>query len=356
MKVDMKVEAVAHGTGVIVDSSVTGKGSAFAIDINAKASAILTGNGDTNDKSNVKITCDCKNPDEKQLAEETAKLVFKRIEKSFGHSYGAKIEIETQIPSGLGKNEAIFNAVSLAITGAVAKKHGSINRLLIDKYLNEQFIVINDKIIDRLWLVCAGTDLGLRFDRVVASMYGGFVVCGYGGHDNYDNEDTDKDTNEKNRSRILRRGELENLDAVILVPKTKTELKNELELMKLFRNEIDIIWNEALKGNLYCAMKLNCLLHENRIAKRVLGAGALTASISDGVTIGLLRTDGRADDSDEKIDEKNLNKVVNSISDYGDVLVHKVANDKSGILGKPRKIIKIKEFLEMKGDEEFHYL
>ncbi|RLI86694.1 MAG: hypothetical protein DRO76_03445 [Candidatus Altiarchaeales archaeon] len=305
------VEAIASGTGKIVNS-VLDKGASFAIDLNARVGVRIL-EDEHGIMGNVNVT-----PIIKNIAENTLNL--------FGYDYGLEIEVESEIPSsvGLGDSEAISTATIMAVAGALAKKHGSVNELRIDKYMSEQFLIIDDKVVDKKRLIDLCTDLSMEFDRTCASFYGGFVIS--------DNK----------KREILRRGEMESLHAVILIPKEKMRI--DLDEIKLFQNEIEIMWDEALKGNLYSAMKLNTLIYGDKIAREMLKKGSLSVTVSFPSIIALVR------------DERKVGDVGNSVKREGAVLTRKMNNEGARVMVKPKKIVKIKEFLKLKGDEEFHLL
>lgn len=305
------IEAIASGTGKIVNS-ILDKGASFAIDLNARVGVRIL-EDEHRIMGDVNVT-----PLVKNIVKNTLNL--------FGYDYGLEIEVESEIPTsvGLGDREAISAATIMAVTGALAKKHGSVNELRIDKYVSEQFLVVDGRVVDKKRLIDISTNLGMEFDRACASFYGGFVIS--------DNK----------KGEILRRGEMESIYAVILIPKEKMRI--DLNEIKLFQNEIEIIWNEALKGNLYSAMKLNTLIYGDKIAKKMLKNGSLTATISFPSIIALVR------------DESKIKKVEDSIRREGTILTRKVSNEGARVMGKPKKIVKIREFLELKGDEEFHLL
>jgi len=304
----MEIEAIAYGTGVIVDA--IDRGASFAVDLKAKATARLL-------------------EDEKRIKakDKTAKDIAKKVLKFFGYEYGLEIKTESEIPpdKGFGEKEAIATATALSVSGALARKHGAINELRIDKYLKGQFLIMDEKIVDKKDLIDLCADSGMQFDRTSASFYGGFVIA--------DNK----------KRQILRRGEMESLHAVILIP-GKAERVNVNELGS-FKNELELVWNEALKGNLYTAMRLNSLLYGDKTAKKMLDAGALTVSRSkERGIIAISR------------DEDKIEDIVNSVKRDGKILIQKVMNEEAKILVKPKKVVKIKEFLELKGDQEFHWL
>lgn len=296
----MKVEAISHGTGRII--AINGKGSAFALNLDVKVRVRLL--------------------EEKEIIGDSLEIeTAKKILNFFNYDYGFEIETENNLPESIGRKEAVSSAVTLAIVGALARIHGSINELRIDKFLSEQFFVIDKKLVDKqkLMELCSSEE---NFDRISASFYGGFCIT---------------DNREK---RILRRGEMENLCIVILIPE-----RFQKDDLSLFQDEAEMIWNEALKGNLYDAMKLNSLLYsaQRRVIDKMLNSGALTVNISDGALMALIR-------------DKSIEPVRNSVSGNGSILIAKTANQEARVLGKPKRIMKLKEFLELKKDQEFHFL
>ncbi len=308
----MKLRALSHGTGTI--ASAPGKGAAFALDTNVVAEIKLL-------------------EDEKEIiyAGGQSSLVKKIAKKTldfFGYDYGAEISIESEIPAGMDDSGAISTAIALAIAGGLAKSHGSINELRIDKYMHEQFLVVDKKVVDKKKLIELCTPINKnQFDDVSASFYGGFVI-----------------TDNKKRE-ILRRGEMEDLYAIILIPKETAGIDMAAkDLSTIFTNEAEIAWNEALRGDLYTAMKLNTLIHGNGSAREMLSSGALTTSISHSSIIGLVR------------DEDNVEPVADAVRGNGEVLVRKVTNEGAKILEKPKKVMRVREFLKLKGEGEFHYL
>ena len=308
----MKVKSISHSTGKI--ASLLDRGASFAVDLDATAEAELLGCGED-------IVCS------KELYAPAVKNIAKKVMGFFGCDYGMELKIEYDTPEGvgLGDMEAVSTAAMLSVVGALAKHHGSINELKIDKYLKEQFVVIDDTVVDKRKLIeiYPGND----FDRMCAAAYGGFII-----------------SDNKNKE-ILRRGEMETLHAVILIPNA-----DKVGFNPLLSNESEIAWQEALKGNLYSAMKLNNLVRGRKIHKEImekmLESGALTASVSGRgpSMVGLVR------------DENKIEDIVNAVENHGEVFVKKTANEEAKILGKPRKIMKVSEFLELEGAEEFRYL
>lgn len=276
-------EATAYGTGNIV--SMKDRGAAFTINIPVKVTATLK----EKKKIQGKIS-----PELKKLAKKTLNF--------FSHpEYGVKIKVENKISSGLGGEEAESLALIFAVSGALAKAHGSVNELRIDKYWKEQFLVIDEKAIDKKKLLelCPKK---LNFAKLAASFYGGFSVT--------DNE----------KREILRRGEMEHF---FLVLKKIKKIKEE----KVFQSELNSIWKEALQGNLYQAMKLNSLLHNPKETKKMFREGALT-TFSPPYLLGLFQ--------DKKERSTTTNQGVK-------------------ILQKPKRIYRVNNFLKLKGAKEIDW-
>ncbi len=288
----MTSESVSYATGII--ASYNEKSSAFALDLRVKAKAVPSG-GKAISFRGYRVSGGIKNSVEKA--------------KNFlGIEYGIKLELESDIPPkvGLGENEAIAVASSLALAGLAAERKGSIMALQIDKFLRTQIVVIDDKILDKKKLLNAIYVPGMNFARLSASLFGGFFVA--------------------ERGDILRRGGMEGFDAVILVPKKKKTTP-----------PLDIAWQEALKGNLYQAMRLNSsLCGNNDLMGRMIKKGALTVATSENSVIGLSR--GK------------------SIRMSGKSIKTKTSNEEARILQKPKKILRVREFMKLKGKQEFYFL
>jgi len=106
----------------------------------------------------------------------------------------------------------------------------------------------------------------------------------------------------------------------------------------LFKNEAEVIFTEALKGNLYTAMKLNGLLYDKELIKKALSLGAITATVNrNGVLIALSR------------DKKTAERI-------SDNLVFRVANKKAIVKRKPMRVIRVNEFLKIKGKNKFYWI
>ncbi len=298
----MKSEAYSYST-IEIANSFDGRAAVFAVDYRVNAVVELT--------EGKKIFF-------KDKSYSRFRENVKEILNYFGCDYGCNIEVRTEIPadSGLGLDEAVTSAIMLAVCGALTIVKGAIYELKIDKYMKEQVIEIDGRFVNTLDLVKEISGKDLRFDRLFSSCLGGFIIA--------DNE----------VEKILRRGEMESLFTSLIIPRKVKEKKfNE----KLHMNEAEVIFTEALRGNLYTAMKLNGLLYNREKMEAAMSSGALTATANrEGVVAALSR------------DKKTAGK----ISDK----VYAVANCRAAVVGKPKKIIKVNEFLRLKGREEFYWI
>ncbi|RLI85918.1 MAG: shikimate kinase [Candidatus Altiarchaeales archaeon] len=289
----MRAMAISHGAATIVNAIATGKGAAFGISLETRATVELNETG----KFSAKIR-DFPDEDTKLM-----ELCAKKVIDYFGLNYGADIETESNVPiaTGLKSSSTAANSVVLATMSAIAKEHGEIKGK-----------------VDDLTLINLGVDAALEanvtvtgaFDDAAASYLGGFVV-----------------TDNKER-KILRSGKMEPLDVLIFVPKEKIYTsKIDVNRTKLLSREVMIAWEEASKGNLYTAMTLNGLLYsatlgqDTGIPLAALGAGAISAGLSGtGPSVVALT-------------KNNSEKIVEAWSEFdGKIIEAKVNNKKAEIL------------------------
>ncbi len=299
-------EAFSYST-VEIANSFDGKSAVFAIDLSVDIAVKLVNDRDIifSDKSFHKFND-----------------IVKKTLDYFGYGEGCIIDIKTKIPenSGLGFKEAVISAIILGISGAISSKNGSILELKIDKYMKEQIMEVNGKLVNIFDLIRKISDDDVRFDRLFASYFGGFIAA-----DNIKKE-------------ILRRGEMESLYVSLIIPKRIRMNKHEFKPELLFKNEAEVIFTEALKGNLYTAMKLNGLLYDKELIKKALSLGAITATVNrNGVLIALSR------------DKKTAERI-------SDNLVFRVANKKAIVKRKPMRVIRVNEFLKIKGKNKFYWI
>lgn len=301
------VKAEGHASAKIIQT-FQDKAASYALGLAATASVSLL--------SDVKGIRGNISAGQKKLARDVLSFLGQR-------DYGLEISLESGIPPGvgLGEDEAASIAIVLAITGAVAKRHGSVNLLRIDKYVKEQYMWVGEKLIDKrkLLALCPG-----EYDRLFVSLYGGFAVC------------------DNRKKEVLRRGEMETMEAVIAIPKKKE--KPDKERMLLYRHEAERIYDECLKGNLYVAMRLNSLLYGDRIVPKMLSAGAVTAHTSYPSTVGLSR------------DPRRTRMIEKAAGTDAKTLVVSAENAQAAAQIKPRRIVKSREFVEQKGSQDYFFL
>lgn len=279
----MPTQAISYATANVV--STEKKGAAFTVNLPVKVTSELTNDG--------KISIAKK--ELKKIAEKTL-LLLKHKE------YGLKIKIEDEIPNGLGKEEAVSLALTFSIAGEIAKKHGSINELKIDKFLSEQFLILEKKFFDKKKLLdlCIEENKKLKFEKLVASFYGGFSIT------------------DNSKRKILRRGEIEELFLKLHRVKIEKYKKN-------FESELERAWNEALKGNLYTAMRMNSFfLNEN--SKKFIKDKVIAVSYSPPYLI--------------EISRERKTKIT-------------TINSPTKILETPMRIYKVKDFLKIENSNEF---
>jgi len=283
----MKTTAVSHGAVTIVNAIATGKGAAFGIGLETKATAELNSSG--------KISATIKNfPDENiELIEICAKKVF----EFFGVDYGAEIETESNIPiaRGLKSSSAAANAVVLAVAGA------------IDKEIPDDLALINlgiDAAVE------ARVTITGAFDDATASYLGGYVVT--------DNAER----------RILKSGEMEPLKVLLFVPDEKTYTKDiDVERTRILSKGIEIAWKKALDGKLHSALTLNGLIYSATLGESIdialsaINAGALGAGLcGTGPAVSALV-------------KENPDKIKEAWNEFkGEIIEAEVNNEKAGIL------------------------
>jgi shikimate kinase len=298
--------ALCHGAATIVNAIATGKGAALGLDLGAKVAV------DLRDSESV-TAVDVEDP---KLVEACVRNVL----KLFPYKYGAVIRVESDIPiaRGLKSSSVVANAAVLAAFGALAKKHGQIKTLRIDKTTQRQQLIIGgaevkDDIILDISIKSAkeaGVTITGALDDAAATYFGGFAVT-----DNLKNK-------------IARRGMMEKLDAVVFVPEERAYTKDvDVARLKAFSREFDAAWNLALSGDLYTAMTLNGLVcsaalgQSAELAATAMRAGAIAAGMSGKGPAVVAITKGDA------------KKIAEAWSGFGGrVIETKVSNEKARII------------------------
>ncbi len=270
--------ALCHGAATIVNAIAAGKGAAFGLGLEAKATVELKDSGSV-------TAIGVKEP---KLVETCVRNVL----GLFDYGYGATVKVESEIPiaRGLKSSSVVANAAVLATFGALAKRHGKIKMLRIDKELSRQQLFVGDEEIkdDTILDISvrsakeAGVTVTGALDDAAAAYFGGFAVT------------------DNSKNRIMRRGEMEDLSAVVFVPDKESHTKDfDVEGAKAFNREAESVWQLALSGDLYTAMTLNGLIYSAVVADRgpqtgngraegdpasiaasAMGAGAVAAGLS----------------------------------------------------------------------------
>lgn len=243
----------------------------------------------------------------------------------FGVDCGVQLTLSSSTTTALsGEIEASCVSSALAAAAAAAKEKGSVNELKIDKYLIDQFFIFDGKVVQKTDLLGLCFTEGLSYAKVASSFYGGFAVC--------------------EGESILRSGEMEDLD-LLLVKSKSGEKKNRSPRLKW---EHEVIWREVLAGNLYPAMNLSSLISSGpervELIKKALSAGALAASIDADSTVFLARS------------QKTLEDVRGKTRIPGERRTLKTSSKKAWVNAKPKKIYKIKEFLELPGAQGYNII
>lgn len=265
----MKKIVRSPGSATVINAISAGYGSAFGIKLYVTAEVELK-------SSKIKCTAD------KDVDTKLMDLSVRRVLDKFKIKTGVRVKTHSNLPvaSGLSSSSATSNAVVLATTIA-----------LIEAYEIK-------KEIDELEILNMGIDASLEagvtitgaFDDASASYFGGLVV-----------------TDNMNR-RIMKKQKMEEQNILIYMPDKKSPTaQSDVKRMKLLAPQVNIAFQEALKGNIYDALTLNGILYcatlgfDPNIALDALDAGAIASGLSGTgpsfVAIANDRTAERVEDS-----------------------------------------------------------
>ncbi|MDD5112372.1 MAG: shikimate kinase [Candidatus Altiarchaeota archaeon] len=262
--------AICHGAASIIAAFATGRGAAFGTGLSTTATVELTGG------RGITASIGGNSREDTKLM----KLCVGNTLKHFGFSSGASVRTESDIPiaAGLKSSSVAANAVVLATAGALAERHGEIREVRLSKTERRQELYINGRLVPPLELINIGVDSALQakvtvtgaFDDATASYFGGYTI-----------------TNNRRRE-ILRSGDMESLDVLILLPEKRRiyTVKADLSNIGAIRSGVNAAWNLALEGDLYTAITMNGLLHavafkqDAQIPIAALNAGAIAAALS----------------------------------------------------------------------------
>lgn len=275
----MKASALSHGAATIICAFATGKGGAFGVDTETKASVTIRDDGEINAKI-------IDYPEESTLMLERCVV---RVMERFGFDYGADIMTESNIPiaAGLKSSSTAANASILALVGALAQEHGS-----LEEVDGVQRIMINGEVLDDVSLIKTGIQAAFdakvtvtgAFDDASASYFGGYTV-----------------TNNMEKT-IEAQGVVDDLSVLVFLPEGKVYSGDiNVDEVKSIAGEIELAWNAAKDGRIFTAMTINGLMHSLMyrqnpdIALEALKAGALGAGLSGTGPSVVAVTDNHAD-------------------------------------------------------------
>jgi shikimate kinase len=256
----LKTVVQSPGSATIVNAISTGYGSAFGIQLYITAEVELM-------ESKSTITCSTDRDVDTTLMETCVSKVLDKFSENFFNGeieVGVSVKTSSSLPaaSGLSSSSATSNAVVMATAKA-----------LMDKYEIEP----NKNIFNGNDLIQIGVDASLdtgvtitgAFDDASASFYGGFTI-----------------TNNFER-KILKMDAMDEQNILIFMPNKKSlTAQSDVRRMKLIAPQVELAFQEALKGNIYNAITLNGLLYcaslgfNPEIALDALDAGAKAAGLS----------------------------------------------------------------------------
>lgn len=244
----MKGVAIAHGAATVINAIATGKGAAFGIGLETKATVELNSSG--------KVVAELhglKDEDD-LLARLCIQSVLDRHAPNQG--LGAKVTTSSEIPvsRGLKSSSAAANAVIMATLQALDVEMDTVEAV-------------------RLGTRCAieaGVSVTGAFDDACASMLGGLVVT-----DNHCDQ-------------IIKRMAMpEDLRVIIHVPHSQIRKSGlPLERMRLLSPIIDIAYQKVLVGKWPEAMIINSLAYsaalslDPRMTVDAMQQGAVAAGLS----------------------------------------------------------------------------
>lgn len=244
----MKGVAIAHGAATVINAIATGKGAAFGVGLETKATVELNSSG--------KVVAELHGlKDEDDLL---ARLCIRSVLNLYApdQSLGAKVTTSSEIPvsRGLKSSSAAANAVIMATLQALDVEMDTVEAV-------------------RLGTRCAieaGVSVTGAFDDACASMLGGLVVT-----DNHCDQ-------------IIKRMAMpEDLRVIIHVPHSQIRKSGlPLERMRLLSPIIDIAYQKVLVGKWPEAMIINSLAYsaalslDPRMTVDAMQQGAVAAGLS----------------------------------------------------------------------------
>ncbi|MFH1721213.1 MAG: hypothetical protein ABH950_01265 [Candidatus Altiarchaeota archaeon] len=318
IKVKMNyVTAVSHLSGWLVDARLVGKAAVFSLGLETKVTV--------EEADRKGIIVEGLRGNVKAKGGKIVRAVAAKVLKKNRSKKGLRFSIASAKKSieGLGAEESIAAATALATYGILARGQGSgMFEFQVDKTLRRQFVQIKGRVIPTEEMIedCLAAVPTLSFTRLAVSFYGGFVVA-----------------DEKKRE-TLRRGEMEEKITCEILP-----LKEKPLPASSFTSETEIVWAEALKGNLYTASNLNAILNcsnHQLLEKTKKQKGVISLSYSPPTLIVLHRKKTKKGKEEET---KKGGKIP-------------INNEPVRIQKKPKRILRIREFLELKPEGEWKWI
>jgi len=295
----MEISASSFGLAKIVDSFLTGKGASFSLNLRTSVrikdadEKFKVCNNSNNNNNNNNNKSDIVRTDVVKCLRKSVDKVFEK----FGCDYSVEVDFTSDVPNGLGFKCSLINSAVLASIGFVAKKSGQILNSFVfkdlrdDKYSKDKILKIDGRFISdsEIFGVCLDVVKELNFtsecpiEDLNASFFGGFYVA------------------DNNVNKILRFGGNESLHAFVLLPDNINK-KNSF-VKHILKNELDVAFNETLKGNLYLATNLNSLIYmciraydwNFEVFKGALSAGVKCCSLSNGVFVAVFKDESIKD-------------------------------------------------------------
>lgn len=272
----MKTIVKAPGSATIINAIATGCGSAFGIQLYVTAEVELKGS----DRS---VKCSSDLNIDTTLMDICVDMVLDRFKDQYGLELETGISVKTSstlpVASGLSSSSATSNAVIMATVKA-----------LMDEYELED----NSKSFSDMEMLNMGIDASLKagvtitgaFDDASASFFGGFTI-----------------TNNVER-KILKMDSMKEQHILVYMPNiTSPTAHSDVRRMKLIAPQVELAFQEALKGNLSNAMTLNGLLYcaslgfNPKMALDAIDAGAVASGLSGtGPSFVALAPDDAVDD------------------------------------------------------------
>lgn len=239
---ELRGEGRAKAAVSILNAMFNGYGGAAAVDLEVRVRITL------NDEGHVRVFCE----EDPKLALEA----FKAVRGIAGRDFGAKIEIFSEVPAGVGlkTSSAVANAVILAASRAFNLNLGIKDILRLNTAVSLK----------------AGVSKTGALDDASASLLGGFVI-----------------TNNNTREILLRGTLSEDFKVAILIKGDKVYTKDvDLSRFKRLSKEARLVLEKALKGDIWCAMTLNGMLVSQAMGYDIspliaaLRSGAVAVGIS----------------------------------------------------------------------------